>query len=136
MDDILISLVRTRYTNLSEYKLKIRNDTDLPSYIRTLLVECNYWSNLTKLQIEEVAPSPTKLKDSSDLQHKKQQHKLNLTYPTTNSNRNDSSSESVNSIQSPFDVKLEKNTLNSLLSNSAFSNLTDEKYADFIQSRK
>lgn len=42
VDDILISLMKSRYTNIDEYKQKIQRGIGLPSYIRTLLKENNY----------------------------------------------------------------------------------------------
>jgi cytoplasmic polyadenylation element-binding protein len=37
LDDIIVSLIKSRYTNIAEYKEKIENRICLPSYIRSLL---------------------------------------------------------------------------------------------------
>jgi hypothetical protein len=45
VDDMVISLIKSRYTNLDEYKEKILNGIKLPSYIKTLLKENNFYNN-------------------------------------------------------------------------------------------
>jgi hypothetical protein len=45
VDDMVISLIKSRYTNLDEYKEKILNGINLPSYIKTLLKENNFYNS-------------------------------------------------------------------------------------------
>ena len=45
VDDTIISLVKSRYSNIDDYKQKIMQGQGLPSYIRSLLKENNYWNN-------------------------------------------------------------------------------------------
>lgn len=44
VDDMIISLVKTRYTNVEDYKEKILRGNGLPSYISKLLKENNFWN--------------------------------------------------------------------------------------------
>ena len=57
MDDMIVSLIKSRYTNLDEYKDKILKGTKLPTYIQTLLKENNFWP-------EPIDDSKTKLTDN------------------------------------------------------------------------
>jgi len=51
VDEMIISLIKTRYTNVEEYKEKIIGGNGLPTYISNLLKENNFWSqNSTDLQ--------------------------------------------------------------------------------------
>lgn len=43
MDDMICALIKSRYTNLDEYKEKIIRGNGLPSYIKSLLKENNFW---------------------------------------------------------------------------------------------
>lgn len=49
VDKIVISLIKSRYSNMSEYKQKILTCTQLPSYVKSLLIENNFWSPNSKL---------------------------------------------------------------------------------------
>jgi hypothetical protein len=44
VDDMIRSLIRTRYTNLGEYKLKIIYSSNLPTYIKYILSDNGFWS--------------------------------------------------------------------------------------------
>ena len=57
MDDMIVSLIKSRYTNLDEYKDKILKGTKLPTFIQTLLKENNFWP-------EPIDDSKTKLTDN------------------------------------------------------------------------
>ena len=122
--------MRTRYTNLNEYKLKVREGIDLPTYIRTLLDENNYWANLSKqeTQINEEATA-------KNPKNKNNSNSINL------SQHNESSSESnTSSMQNSFEQQqLEANNCNQpiqLLHENAFKTFSDENYTNLIQSRK
>jgi cytoplasmic polyadenylation element-binding protein len=136
VDDILIALVRSRYTNLNEYKSKIRSGLDLPSYIRTLLSESNY-------------AGPGMVKQSSSSKTSKKFHSS-----STNNDSNSMSESSDGSLQNSFDIKLDNMnqrhsaagfrnptqlTPASLISNdNVFTELPevvsdDEKYTNFFQ---
>ena len=130
LDDILVSLVRTRYTNLNEYKLKIREGIDLPSYIRTLLNENNYWTNLIK---EEA-----KLNEDVNIKHYHNKKNSSL---VSLSIHNESSCESnASSMQNSFEQqKVDVNSFDQskqFLNENVLQTLTDEKYTNFIQSCK
>ena len=129
VDDIIVSLIRSRYTNLNEYKQKIRSGTELPSYIRSLLNENNYWQNLSKQQSQQQQQHQQQIAQSHQ-QSNARQADLNTTCSSTGTN--DSSSEcSVSSIQNTFNFS--KNRINSLLNDNVF---TDEKYNNLLQSSK
>jgi hypothetical protein len=122
--------VRTRYTNLNEYKLKIREGIDLPSYIRTLLNENNYWTNLIKQE--------AKLNEDVNIKHYNNKNNSSM---VSLSIHNESSSESnASSMQNSFEQpKVDVNSFNQskqFLNENAFQTLTDEKYTSFIQSCK
>ena len=66
VDDTIISLIKSRYSNIDDYKQKIMQGQGLPSYIRSLLKENNYWNNKptigedsTKIVQTQVEPTPT-----------------------------------------------------------------------------
>lgn len=124
IDDILVSLVRTRYTNLNEYKLKIKEGIDLPSYIRTLLDENNYWSKLSK-------------QDEMTTTNK---HSKNKTNAINISLHNESSESNTSSMQNSFEQpKLKVNTCIQpiqMQNENLFSTLPDENYNNLVQSRK
>jgi hypothetical protein len=123
VDGILVSLVRTRYTNLNEYKLKIKEGIDLPSYIRTLLDENNYWSKLDK---QEEAT--------------KNKHSKNKTNAINISLHNESSESNTSSMQNSFEQpKLKVNTCIQpiqMQNENLFPTLADENYTNLVQSRK
>jgi hypothetical protein len=56
MDEIVRTLIKTRYTNLEEYKSKIQSCSNLPSYLQTLLFERNYYN--IQQQQEQSIKSP------------------------------------------------------------------------------
>jgi hypothetical protein len=45
VDDIIRSLIKSRYSNLDEYKEKILTGTKLPSYVKSLLSENSFWTS-------------------------------------------------------------------------------------------
>ncbi len=49
MDDIVKSLVKSRYSDLNEYKQKLIGNMSLPTYVRSLLNENHFWSPNSKL---------------------------------------------------------------------------------------
>ncbi len=48
VDEQIRSLISTRYTNINEYKFRIINCVNLPSYIKTVLTENNFWNESNK----------------------------------------------------------------------------------------
>ena len=42
---MIVAIIRTRYTNVEEYKEKILQGNGLPTYISNLLKENNFWSH-------------------------------------------------------------------------------------------
>lgn len=116
--------MRTRYTNLNEYKLKIKEGIDLPSYIRTLLDENNYWSKLSK-------------QDEMTTTNK---HSKNKTNAINISLHNESSESNTSSMQNSFEQpKLKVNTCIQpiqMQNENLFSTLPDENYNNLVQSRK
>jgi hypothetical protein len=49
VDDIVKSLVKSRYSDLNEYKQKLIGNMSLPTYVRSLLNENHFWSPNSKL---------------------------------------------------------------------------------------
>lgn len=45
VDEIIRSLIKSRYSNLDEYKEKILTGVKLPSYVKSLLSENSFWTS-------------------------------------------------------------------------------------------
>jgi cytoplasmic polyadenylation element-binding protein len=90
VDDIVKSLVKSRYSDLNEYKQKLIGNMSLPTYVRSLLNENHFWSPNSKLLQQLILT-------------------INL---NTNNNINDNSNNNTNNNVSP------KSSTSSVASNS------------------
>ena len=115
MDDMICSLIKSRYTNLDEYKDKIVKGVNLPSYIKSLLKENNFWSipitddlyqsvliapqtplpqqqEFTKLNFDNLISNANNLIENLNLNHDDHVNVFDSNFESTHTNNNNNNS--------------------------------------------
>jgi len=96
VDETIVSLITTRYANISDYKEKIQRGIMLPSHIRSLLKENNLFPSSSVVDQAQLSTGTSKAKNSP---------KTYLPLKLSNLNNTNSGSVASPLLYSPFSVE-------------------------------